>query len=103
MAAAFREEWGRIVATLIGMTGDWDLAEECAQDAFTRAVRTRGRDGVPPRPGAWLTTTARHRAVDVLRRRATRGRQAAADGDPGTRCGLVRSGPAGGRRERHRR
>ena len=71
MAAAFREEWGRIVAILIGMTGDWDLAEECAQDAFTRAVRTWARDGVPPRPGAWLTTTARHRAVDVLRRRAT--------------------------------
>ena len=71
MAAAFREEWGRIVATLIGMTGDWDLAEECAQDAFTQAVRTWARDGVPPRPGAWLTTAARHRAVDVLRRRAT--------------------------------
>ena len=71
MAAAFREEWGRIVAILIGMTGDWDLAEECAQDAFTQAVRTWARDGVPPRPGAWLTTTARHRAVDVLRRRAS--------------------------------
>ena len=71
VAAAFREEWGRIVAILIGMTGDWDLAEECAQDAFTQAVRTWARDGVPPRPGAWLTTTARRRAVDVLRRRAT--------------------------------
>jgi RNA polymerase sigma-70 factor (ECF subfamily) len=71
VGAAFREEWGRIVAILIGMTGDWDLAEECAQDAFTRAVRTWARDGIPPRPAAWLTTTARHRAVDVLRRRAT--------------------------------
>ncbi|MBV9383219.1 MAG: RNA polymerase sigma factor [Streptosporangiaceae bacterium] len=66
----FREEWGRIVATLIGMTGDWDLAEECAQDAFTRALRTWQRDGIPPRPGAWLTTTARNRAIDLLRRRA---------------------------------
>jgi RNA polymerase sigma-70 factor (ECF subfamily) len=71
VAAAFREEWGRIVATLIGMTRDWDLAEECAQDAFAQAVRSWPLDGVPPRPGAWLTTTARHRAIDVLRRRTT--------------------------------
>ncbi|HTU75788.1 MAG TPA: RNA polymerase sigma factor [Trebonia sp.] len=69
--AAFREEWGRIVATLIATTGDWDLAEECAQDAFTRALQAWARDGVPARPGAWLTTTARNRAVDVLRRRAS--------------------------------
>ena len=69
--ASFREEWGRIVATLIAATGDWDLAEECAQDAFTRALQAWARDGVPARPGAWLTTTARNRAVDVLRRRAT--------------------------------
>jgi RNA polymerase sigma-70 factor (ECF subfamily) len=68
--AVFREEWGRIVAALIGLTGDWDLAEECAQDAFTRALQTWERDGVPDRPGAWLTTTARNRALDVLRRRA---------------------------------
>ena len=68
--AVFREEWGRIVASLIARTGDWDLAEECAQDAFTRALQTWDRDGVPPRPGAWLTTAARNRAVDVLRRRA---------------------------------
>jgi RNA polymerase sigma-70 factor, ECF subfamily len=67
---SFREEWGRIVASLIAATGDWDLAEECAQDAFTRALQTWTRDGVPSRPGAWLTTTARNRAVDVLRRRA---------------------------------
>jgi RNA polymerase sigma-70 factor, ECF subfamily len=68
--ASFREEWGRIVATLIAMTGDWDLAEECAQDAFARALQAWTRDGVPSRPGAWLTTAARNRAVDVLRRRA---------------------------------
>ena len=68
--ASFREEWGRIVATLIAVTGDWDLAEECAQDAFAQALRTWARDGVPAKPGAWLTTTARNRAVDVLRRRA---------------------------------
>jgi RNA polymerase sigma-70 factor (ECF subfamily) len=70
VSASFREEWGRIVATLIAVTGDWDLAEECAQDAFTRALRAWARDGVPDRPGAWLTATARNRAIDVLRRRA---------------------------------
>jgi RNA polymerase sigma-70 factor, ECF subfamily len=56
------------VAALIGMTGDWDLAEECAQDAFARALQTWPRDGVPRRPGAWLTTVARNRALDRLRR-----------------------------------
>jgi RNA polymerase sigma-70 factor, ECF subfamily len=50
------------------VTGDWDLAEECAQDAFTRALERWGPDGVPRRPGAWLTTTARNRALDQLRR-----------------------------------
>jgi RNA polymerase sigma-70 factor (ECF subfamily) len=68
VAAAFHEEWGRIVATLIGLTGDWDLAEECAQDAFARALETWPRDGVPRNPGAWLTTIGRNRAVDRLRR-----------------------------------
>jgi RNA polymerase sigma-70 factor (ECF subfamily) len=66
---AFREEWGRVVATLIRVTGDWDLAEECAQDAFTTALQRWPADGVPLRPGAWLTTAARNRAIDVLRRR----------------------------------
>jgi RNA polymerase sigma-70 factor (ECF subfamily) len=50
------------------VTGDWDLAEECAQDAFARALETWPRDGVPRKPGAWLTTIARNRAVDRLRR-----------------------------------
>jgi RNA polymerase sigma-70 factor, ECF subfamily len=53
------------------MTGDWDLAEECAQEAFTLALERWQRDGVPRNPGAWLTTTARNRAVDRLRRAAT--------------------------------
>ncbi len=70
VAAAFREEWGRVVATLIRTTGDWDLAEECAQDAFAMALQRWPRDGIPGRPGAWLTTAARNRAIDVLRRRA---------------------------------
>ena len=68
--AAFREEWGRVVATLIRVTGDWDLAEECTQDAFAMALQRWPADGVPRRPGAWLTTAARNRAIDVLRRRA---------------------------------
>ncbi len=67
---AFREEWGRVVATLIRTTGDWDLAEECAQGAFERALKTWPRDGVPRRPGAWLTTAARNLARDRLRRAA---------------------------------
>ncbi len=68
--AAFREEWGRIVATLIRRTGDWDLAEECAQEAFAEALRRWPADGVPDRPGAWLTTVAGNRAIDRLRRAA---------------------------------
>ena len=70
MAAAFRDEWGKVVATLIRTTGDWDLAEECAQDAFAMALQRWPRDGIPQRPGAWLTTAARNRAIDVLRRKA---------------------------------
>jgi RNA polymerase sigma-70 factor, ECF subfamily len=68
VAAAFRDEWGRIVAALIGRTGDWDLSEECAQEAFAEALRRWPSDGVPDRPGAWLTTVAKNRAIDRLRR-----------------------------------
>ncbi|WP_200841840.1 RNA polymerase sigma factor [Actinomadura sp. K4S16] len=68
--AAYRDEWGQVVATLIAATGDWDLAEDCAQDAFAAALATWPRDGVPRRPGAWLTTAARNRALDRLRRDA---------------------------------
>jgi len=71
IGAAFHEEWGRVVATLIRTTGDWDLAEDCAQDAFAQAVRSWPRDGIPRRPGAWLTAVARNRALDRLRRSST--------------------------------
>jgi RNA polymerase sigma-70 factor (ECF subfamily) len=67
---AFSAEWGRIVATLIRVTGDWDLAEECAQDAFATAAERWITDGIPRTPGAWLTTVARNRAIDRLRRAA---------------------------------
>ncbi len=70
VARAFRDEWGRVVATLIRTTGDWDLAEECVQDAFALALDRWPADGVPRNPGAWLTTTARNRAIDRLRRDA---------------------------------
>jgi RNA polymerase sigma-70 factor (ECF subfamily) len=70
IAQAFREEWGRVVATLIRRTGDWDVAEESTQDAFALAIERWRRDGVPERPGAWLTTTATNRAIDRLRRAA---------------------------------
>ena len=56
---AFRDSWGQIVATLIRATGDWDLAEESAQDAFTAAVKTWPGQGIPGRPGAWLMSVAR--------------------------------------------
>jgi RNA polymerase sigma-70 factor (ECF subfamily) len=68
--AAYRDEWGQVVATLIGLTGNWDLAEDCAQEAFASALATWPRDGIPRRPGAWLTTAARNRANDRLRRAA---------------------------------
>lgn len=68
--AAYRDEWGQVVATLIGITRDWDLAEESAQDAFAAALITWPRDGIPDRPGAWLTRTARNRATDRIRREA---------------------------------
>ncbi|MGY6652999.1 RNA polymerase sigma factor [Amycolatopsis sp. TRM77291] len=67
---AFREESGQVIATLIRITGDWDLAEECVQEAFALALRTWPRDGVPAKPGAWLTTAARNRATDRIRREA---------------------------------
>ncbi len=65
---AFRSDWGRVVAYLIHVTGNWDLAEECAQDAFERALERWPRDGIPSSPAAWLKTTARNRALDRLRR-----------------------------------
>jgi RNA polymerase sigma-70 factor (ECF subfamily) len=64
---AFTEEWGRIVAALIGRTHNWDLAEDCAQQAFGEAARRWPDEGVPQRPGAWLMTVASNRAIDSLR------------------------------------
>jgi RNA polymerase sigma-70 factor (ECF subfamily) len=66
----YRSDWGRIVATLIGLVGDFDLAEEAAQEAFTAAVDQWRVSGVPEFPRAWIIQTARHKAIDRIRRRA---------------------------------
>ena len=67
----FRRESGRAVATLIRAVGSFDLAEEAVQDAFAIALERWPRDGVPDNPGAWITTTARHRAIDRIRSEQT--------------------------------
>ena len=72
IAAQFRHEYGRCVATLVRFLGDIDLAEEAVQDAFTVALERWPRSGLPPNPGAWITTTARNRGIDQLRRESSR-------------------------------
>lgn len=67
MEDAHRREWGYVLAATVRVTRDLDLAEECVQDALAKAL-TVWQDGVPARPGAWLTTVARNRALDLLRR-----------------------------------
>ncbi len=101
---AFHDEWGRVVATLIRRTGDWDLAEDCASEAFAEALRVWPRDGVPRRPGAWLTTVAGNRAVDRLRR-ARRGAQLLEEvgRDPLRREGVEMNQPDDADDERDRR
>ena len=70
LAETVREERGRLVASLVRVLGDWEVAEELVQEALVAALETWPRDGVPRNPGAWLLTTARHRAIDRLRRDA---------------------------------
>src|SRR5436189_2578640 len=68
--AIYRAESGRILATLIRLLGDFDLAEDAMQDAFAAALERWPRDGVPANPRAWLVSTGRFKAIDTLRRRA---------------------------------
>ncbi|MCW3839201.1 sigma-70 family RNA polymerase sigma factor [Micromonospora yasonensis] len=75
VAEAGAEAYPRIVAALIRVTGDWTLAEDCAQEALAAALERWPRDGVPGNPGGWLMTAARNRAVDVLRRAAVERRK----------------------------
>jgi RNA polymerase sigma factor (sigma-70 family) len=70
VADAHRREWAFVLAATVRVTRDLDLAEECVQDAYARALATWGSRGVPASPGAWLTTVSRRRAVDLLRRDA---------------------------------
>jgi RNA polymerase sigma-70 factor (ECF subfamily) len=67
----FRDQWGQVLAALIGFLGDFDLAEEAAQEAFAVAAERWPREGVPSSPGAWLITTARRRSIDRIRRDRT--------------------------------
>src|ERR1700730_10967484 len=67
--ALYHSDWGRIVATLIGLVGDFDLAEEAAQEAFVAAVDQWRTSGVPEFPRAWIIQTARHKAIDRIRSR----------------------------------
>ncbi|GLZ51654.1 sigma-70 family RNA polymerase sigma factor [Actinomycetospora sp. NBRC 106378] len=71
VADAHRREWASVLAATVRVTRDLDLAEECVQDAYARALSAWAADGVPRSPGAWLTTTARRRALDLLRREST--------------------------------
>ena len=70
---AHHEEWARVVASLARRFGDLDLAEDAAAEAFATAVERWPADGVPPNPGAWLTTTANRKAIDRIRRENKRG------------------------------
>jgi RNA polymerase sigma-70 factor, ECF subfamily len=76
VAAVFREEWSRAVSYLIRVLGDFQLAEDAVQDAFTTALERWPRDGVPSNPRAWIVTTARNRAVDRVRRERVFARKA---------------------------
>jgi RNA polymerase sigma-70 factor (ECF subfamily) len=67
----FRDQWGRVLAALIGFLGEFDLAEEATQEAFAIAAERWPKDGVPANPGAWLVTTARNRAINRIRRDRT--------------------------------
>jgi RNA polymerase sigma-70 factor, ECF subfamily len=90
----FREESGRAVATLIRVLGDFDLAEEAVQDAFVTALETWPIRGVPDNPGAWITTTARNRAIDRLRRRQRlREKTRTLERDAEIEAGLAAIGP----------
>ena len=74
VALAYQSEWAFVLAATIRVAGDIDVAEECVQDAFSKALIMWPKVGVPAKPGAWLTTVARRRAIDVLRRQSTHDR-----------------------------
>ncbi len=71
LADAHRREWAFVLAATVRVAGDLDVAEECTQEAYVDALQAWARSGIPERPGAWLTTAARRRAIDRLRREVT--------------------------------
>ena len=79
--AVYRSDWGRIVATLIRQFGDFELAEDAAQEAFTAAVDQWRTDGVPESPSAWIIQTAKYKAIDRLRRQTRLKEKLEADPD----------------------
>ncbi|MEU8298914.1 sigma-70 family RNA polymerase sigma factor [Micromonospora sp. NPDC048909] len=93
VAQAHRRDWAQVFSTTAHLTRDLDLAEECTQDAFAQALETWAEAGIPNRPGAWLTTIARNRARDVLRRESVFRRKmpllVANETVPGPENGLV--------------
>ena len=93
VAESHRRDWARVLAAITRLTRDLDLAEECTQDAYAQALQTWPKTGIPDRPGAWLTTTARNRALDVLRRESVLRRAlpllVTADSTPGPEEGLL--------------
>ncbi|HEY8600015.1 MAG TPA: DUF6596 domain-containing protein [Thermomicrobiales bacterium] len=95
IARIFREEYGRAVAVLVRAFGDIDLAEEAVQEAFAEAAARWPTDGLPPRPAGWVITTARNRAIDRLRREATRDERHAQAALLHTRDEPTEEGPMG--------
>jgi len=96
IAEAHRREWALVLAATVRVARDLDLAEECVQEAYASALQTWVRSGIPRNPAAWLTTTAKRRAIDAIRRDATgceSAFQAAAAG--GARGSSRRDGHAG--------
>ena len=97
VADAHRREWAFVLAATARVARDIDVAEECVQDAYVAALDAWTRQGVPRNPGAWLTTTARRRALDTLRRDRTLRAKLPLLIEPGSRCRRAGGGgPAGG-------
>ena len=106
VADAHRRDWGRVLAATARVARDLDLAEECVQEAYASALQAWGRAGIPGNPAAWLTTTARRRAIDALRRDTDAALPAAAAGGArpergGGRHGRTDGGGRQGSRRRH--
>ena len=95
VADAHRREWAFVLAATARVAGDLDLAEECVQDAYVSALEAWSRQGVPRNPGAWLTTAARHRAIDVVRRDVTLRRKLPLLVEPDETAPYQPGGPAG--------